>query len=152
MFRKIIKAIKRAKAAAYMRTLQKQLRRLEAKREDATGEDKFGLTSRIDRKHDAIKRARAALAAVAVALCIVPSGCAHVPTPTSAIETAVIVSEAALEACKGKHSADKWDGSQGARDARESCLQVQDIDRTRDATEALDDAVEAMAAWIKTGA
>jgi hypothetical protein len=28
---------------------------------------------------------------------------------------------------------------------------VQDIERTRDATTALDDAVEAMAAWIRTG-
>ena len=43
-------------------------------------------------------------------------------------------------------------GSGGGVLITERCLQVQDIERTRDATTALDDAVEAMAAWVRTGA
>ena len=93
------------------------------------------------------------MAALGIALMLATSsGCAHGPKPTDAIETAVVISESALEVCQRKHRSDKWDGSQPARDARERYLQVQDIERTRDATTALDDAVEAMEIWIKTGA
>ena len=144
MLKKIVRAIRRAKAAAYVAVLKKQLKRLEARDQNSE------MRTRVARKNIAIERARAALAALSLAFLVVPTGCAHV-SPTGAIETAVIVSEAALEVCTAKHKADEWDGSQEARDRRESCLQVQDIDRTRDATTALDDAVEAMEHWIKTG-
>lgn len=152
MIRKIIKAIRRAKQAGYVRSLQKQLGRLEAKLKTAEGEEKFGLTSRIDRKQAAIRRAKEALAALSLVLFVAPMGCAHKQAPTEAIETAVVITEAALQVCQAKHSSGAWDGSQGARDARQACLQIDDIDRTRDATTALDDAVEAADEWIKTGA
>jgi len=152
MIRKIIKSIRRVKQAAYLATLRKQLDRLDRDYSRAEGPDRRDLATRIGAKQAAIGRAQQALAALAVALCIIPAGCAHAPTPTGAIETAVVISEAALEVCRAKHRSDAWDGSQGARDARERCLQVQDIERTRDATTALDDAVEAMAAWVRTGA
>lgn len=145
MLKKILKALRKAKAAAYVSTLKKQLKRLEARHEKAKGTERLELQRRVNRKRIAIERLLALL------LFVVPNGCAHIPL-TDTVETAVIAAEGALELCKGKHKSDEWDGSQPARDAREACLKLEDVDRTRDATTALDDAVEAMAEWIRTGA
>lgn len=149
MLKKIFKALKRGKAVAYVATLKKQLKRLESRHEKAKGADRGELQRRVNRKRIAVERAVAHLGTLCF---LVLLGCAHGPRPVDAIETAVIVSEAALEVCERRHKSDAWDGSQRARDARAACLQVEDIDRARDATTALDDAVEAMAEWIKTGA
>ena len=144
MIRKIITAIRRAKGAAYVRTLQKQLARLEAKLDRTKGPERFELLARVDAKHGAIRRARAALRALCVALLASSSSaCAHAPRPVEAIEAAVIVVEGAIEVCKAKGG--------DTPEARASCAQVEDIARTRDATTALDDAVEALAEWIADG-
>ena len=153
MLKKIITAVRRAKAAGYVASLQRQLKRLEAKLKAAKAdEERTLMTSRIDRKQAAIRRAKERLAALCALLMAAGStGCAHGPKPVDAIETAVVVAEGALAACKAKHKSDEWDGSQRARDARAACLQVDDIDRARDASTALDDAVEGMEDFIKTG-
>ena len=152
MIRKIIKAIRRAKATAYARSLHKQLARLEDRLEDADGPERFELQRRVNRKRLAIDRAASTLAALGLALMLAASGgCAHGFATADAIEAAVIASETALEVCRRKHTGDEWNSSQSAQDARARCLRVHSIERTRDATTALDDAVEAMAIWISTG-
>jgi len=148
MFKRIWRAIRRAKAASYVSTLKKQLKRLEGQADVTRGQEQVDLLSRVRRKTVAIERAVTHLGTLCFLLLV---GCAHGPRPVDAIETAVVISEAVLEVCKVKHRSDAWDGSQPARDARERCLQVEDIDRARDATTALDDAIEAMEHWIKTG-
>ena len=104
MIRKIIRAIRRAKQAAYVNTLQKQLDRFEAELVQADGAERLQLVERISRKRDAVARARVQLAALALALGLIPAGgCAHAKqAPTEAIETAVVVVEAVLEVCKSK--------------------------------------------------
>jgi len=142
MIRRIIKAIRRARAVAYVKTLQKQLGRLELELHDATEAERPELARRVRAKQNAIGAARQRLASLVLLLAVLP-GCAHAPKPTDAIETAVVVTEAALEVCKAKGG--------DTPSERASCLQVDDIERTRHATTALDDAVDALERWIADG-
>ena len=98
MIRKIFKSIRRVKQAAYLATLRKQLDRLDRDYAQAEGPDRRDLATRIRAKQAAIGRAQQALAALAVALRLLPAGCAPAPPPTGALPPAGGAPHAALEA------------------------------------------------------